>query len=187
MNKNKAKVFSFKDNFNYIKANAYFEENGFLIVRGLSNIESIKNLAKRVENIFTLPAAGGAFGFSKKDHYRKYIYPPLSMGKDVYENVLNKKLIKIVENYIGSEPIISELHIKKDDPVPNVYFPLHVDIYPGWDQGEHNHINLNNKTPVKPEDMINKLGVGCLIYLEDCGLDGGNFMFSKGTQKNITQ
>ena len=42
MNKNKAKVFSFKDNFNYIKANAYFEENGFLIVRGLS----ISNLLK---------------------------------------------------------------------------------------------------------------------------------------------
>ncbi|OUX17156.1 MAG: hypothetical protein CBE11_00255 [Rickettsiales bacterium TMED251] len=185
MIKNKAKIFSFNEKFNYSKANDYFEENGFLLLRGLTNKDSVKNLSLRVENIFTLPSAGGAFGFSKKDHYRKYIYPPLAMGKPVYEIVLNKKLIKVVENYIGSEPIISELHIKKDDPVPNVYFPLHVDIYPGWTQGEDNNINLNNKTPVKPKYMKNKLGVGCLIYLDDCGLDRGNFMFSKGTQKNI--
>ncbi len=87
-------------------------------------------------------------------------------------------MIKIIESYFRSEPIIAELHIKHDDPMPYIYFPPHLDLFPGWKKS-------NSFKEIRKEDMKKRLGVGCLVYLTDCDLDSGNFMYSKGSHKKL--
>ena len=185
MKKEKVRVFNANKNFKSNEAVKYFDKNGFIILRGLYKNTDVEELSKKFLDIFRKPAAGGCFGYSKKDHYRKYIFPPLVVEKKVCEMILNKKLISLVEAYIECEPVMCELHIKRDDPVPNVYFPLHLDMHAGWNQGEVNNFKLNKKTPLSKNSMKYKLGVGCLIYIDDVSKDCGNFMYSKGSHKNL--
>ena len=184
MNK-ESKVFDVRKNYKVTEALKYFDINGFVILRGLYEKPLLAQLYDRLEDTFSRPSAGGCFGYAKKDHYRKYIFPPLNAEKSVCSMILNDKLINLVEKYMECEPVISELHIKKDEPTPNIYFPLHLDLHSGWNQGEHNHKKLNNNTPLSKENMKHKLGVGALIYMHDVTTDSGNFMFSKGSHKKL--
>ena len=154
------------------------DKNGFAKIENLFSYDCIEKLALEVDKGLENPAICGSFGYSKKDHFRKYIYPPMMLGTPLKEVILNKFLIEIVENYFNCEPIIAELHIKHDQPKSYVYFPIHLDLFPGWKKS-------NTFPLIKIEDMKKRLGLGCLVYLTDCDIESGNFMYAKGTHKNI--
>ena len=60
----------------------------------------------------------------------------------------------------------------------HIYFPPHLDLFPGWKKS-------NSFKEIRKKDMKKRLGVGCLVYLTDCDLDSGNFMYSKGSHKKL--
>ena len=80
--------------------------NGFAKIQNLFISRKIEILNNEVYKSMQNPSVCGSFGYAKKDHFRKYIFPPLIMGSPLTEVILNKFLIKIIESYFRSEPII---------------------------------------------------------------------------------
>lgn len=157
----------------YLKS---LRDNGFVHLSGFFDGDHVDLLAERVLDGFTRPAIGGSFGYGKKDHFRRYLYPPLTLGKPVLNLVLNENLLNLVEQYMEGEPLIAELHIKRDNPLPYIHFPPHLDIFPGWQK-------VKSNKPVDHQDMKKKLGVGAIVYLEDCDSESSNFMYARGTHE----
>ena len=116
-------TFNYKNNKSSNAVINSLETNGFAKIINLFPENCIHELINNVDEGFEkTPSICGSFGYTMKDHFRRYIYPPLMMGSPLKEVILNKFLIKIIENYFKSEPVITELHIKHDEPTHYIYF-----------------------------------------------------------------
>lgn len=142
----------------------YLQENGVVVVRGAVTPEQIESLDKATKDIISRPAISGSIGYYQKDPYKK-IYDALLMGCDAVDVVVSERVVALCEAYMNDECLISEIFMKHDLGMEEVYFPYHA-------HNGHERIDNGGRSI---------FGVGAIYYAHDT--DEGAFCYSLGTQK----
>lgn len=145
---------------------------GFVVLRNAFPAEVIENVNARAEKILQRPSIGGSIGYYMKDSAKK-LYDPLLLGGPTVDLVTDERVIDIAERYLEGECILSEVFLKHDLGIDDVYFPLHRDFEAGG--------VMNEDMTITQEIMNNPFAVGAMIYLHDTR--EGAFCYSAGSHK----
>ena len=73
------------------------ETNGFAKIINLFPENCIHELIKNVDEGLKNPSICGSFGYTMKDHFRRYIYPPLMMGSPLKEVILKLVILFFIK------------------------------------------------------------------------------------------
>ncbi len=139
---------------------AHLVEYGVVVIRNLFPTDQMQDIARRADDILLKPAIAGTIGYSKVDHPKR-IANPMLIGAPLVRAVTDIRIIEIAEHLMGSECVLAEAILKRDEPVGYAYFPIHSDFSVGWKKSNVMNITLSE------EDIKLPIGMGGVFYLHD--------------------
>jgi hypothetical protein len=143
---------------------------GFAALRNLFDPDMIVDINARAENVLEHPSIGGSVGYYMKD-YPKKTYDALLLGGPTVDLITDERVIDIAEDFIGGTSLLSEVFLKHDIGVFDVYFPPHRDFEAGRE--------ISDKITITQEIMDKPFSAGSMVYLHDTR--EGAFCYSAGS------
>ncbi len=156
------------------KALNALRKDGVVLISNLFNESLLSNLLINWKECFSKPSISGTIGYSRTG-YPKVMMSAFKLGKPAVSMMLNEKIIKLTEEYLGGKSILAETIAKIDKGVNYNYFPLHSDFAEGWTKTRESKSIVTKKVMKKP------IGVGGVIYIHDT--NDGAFSYSVGSHK----
>tara|TARA_B110000211_G_scaffold213983_1_gene254992 strand:- start:2380 stop:3315 length:936 start_codon:yes stop_codon:yes gene_type:complete len=139
-------------------------KDGLVVLRNIVEFNSLERIVKSSANMLKNPSMLGSVGYYQKE-FTKKTYDGLLLGKDAVNIVGNEKLLDLTESYLQDEVRLTEVFLKHDTGVNQIYFPYHR--HPGKE------FNLSKEVA---------FGCGVLLYLHDT--NSGAFCYSLGSHNS---
>lgn len=150
------------------------DTHGFVQLRGLFDGAKSARIAAGAAALLARPALAGTIGYAKIDHPKR-VANPMLIGRDMIDVVLDRRILDAIEAYMGSECVLAEAILKRDEPVGYEYFPIHSDFAAGWRKSATAGVVLS------AEHLADPVGVGGVLYLHDTA--SGAFCYCAGSHK----
>lgn len=159
--KSYSKFVDIKNNNWFSRAKESLNKDGLVVLRNIVELNSLERIIKSSADILKIPSIIGSLGYYQKE-FTKKTYDGLLLGKDTVNIVVNEKILDLTESYLEDEVRLTEVFLKHDIGVNQIYFPYHR--HPGKE------FNLSKEVAFV---------CGVILYLHDT--NNGAFCYSLGS------